>query len=85
MAKTYRYRWTSDHAAVIDGYTTPDGEGVLAEPGREFTTTEPLDHQFARPVDKSGKAKTEEDQETKQDQESTPPTTNAPTGAPEGK
>lgn len=47
----YRYRWTSDFPASIDGHTTPEGNGVSVHPGKEFTTVEPVDHPFARPVE----------------------------------
>jgi hypothetical protein len=47
---TYTYRWTGDEAVIIGGHTTPEGSGVLAEPGQNFSTIEPFDHPQARPV-----------------------------------
>ena len=49
--KVYTYRWTGDYAAVIDGHTTPEGNGVLATPGENFQTIAPLEHVNADPVE----------------------------------
>lgn len=41
MAHTYK--WTGEYAVVIGDHQTPEGSGVLAVPGEEFTTVEELD------------------------------------------
>jgi hypothetical protein len=53
--ETYTYRWTSDWPAVIADHTTPEGTGVDAVPGREFSTIAPVDSPFARPVNATAK------------------------------
>lgn len=52
--EVYEYHWIGDYAAVIDGYSTPEGSGVLAKPFEHFKTTAPLDHPLARPVQDEG-------------------------------
>jgi len=65
----HEYRWTGDHAVVIDGHTTPEGTGVLAEPGQNFKTVDPLDTEQvpnAVPVPKKNKTEAESDATTKE-------------------
>lgn len=41
MAHTYK--WTGEYAVVIGDHQTPEGSGVLAVPGEEFSTVDELD------------------------------------------
>ena len=50
-----RYRWTNDWPGIIAGATTPEGNGVAVEPGKEFETVEPIDVPFAEPVESAKK------------------------------
>ena len=59
MASSYTYRWGGDYAVVLGAHSSPEGTGVLAKPGKEFTTTEPFDHPDAIPQDGSKKPKSE--------------------------
>lgn len=43
MAKVHTYKWTGEYAVVIADHTTPEGSGVLAVPGEEFSTIEEID------------------------------------------
>lgn len=51
----YTYRWTSDWPAVIAGHTTPEGTGVDAFPGQNFSTIAPVDSPFAKPANAAAK------------------------------
>lgn len=65
--KIYTYRWVYDYPAVINDRTTPTGEGVLAVPGKNFQTTEPVDHPYAVPRDKPEEDEGEQTQEAGQE------------------
>lgn len=40
---THTYKWTGEYPVVISDHQTPEGAGVLAVPGEEFTTVEEID------------------------------------------
>jgi hypothetical protein len=54
---TYTYRWAGDYPVVVHR-TSPEGTGITAYPGHEFTTTEPFEHKDAIPVEGASRVQT---------------------------
>lgn len=41
--KTFAYRWTGEFGAVLPDHSTPEGQTVVAVPGKTFETTTEID------------------------------------------